>query len=332
MNLAKFHDIYGQYPFNPPEDTQPLRTILITGAGGMIGHGLAVTIREMQKIGALSTTNIFLASRRWTDHSRNFWEHATSVNLILNTEIKNLGTPPDLVIHTASPSNLTQIKSLEELLEINSGMANDILALNPGRIVYISSGEVYGGISYQESRIDSQTTASVPRNWYAIAKIRTENLLLEKENHSKTSIAIIRLFHTFGPGVKKDDGRSFADIIWAAAQGHEITLHSRGTQIRTFLYLADAIDAILKVALKESPVHDIYNIGSTEPHQIIEFARVAANLEGLKVRTIEKAEYLHSPLDSVTPTLSNIIETGWKSNIEVAQGIRLTIDWAKKNL
>ena len=332
MNLANFQDIYGKYPFNPPEYTRSPRTILITGAGGMLGHGLAVTIEKMQEMGQQRQTTIYLASRRWTERSRKFWEHNSNIILLTNTEIKSLGRSPDLVIHTASPSNFTQIKSLEELLEINFGMARDILALHPGRIVYISSGEVYGGISYHESRLDFETMTPKARNWYSMAKIKTENLLLEKKKYSTTSIAIVRLFHTFGPGVKKEDGRSFADIIWDAAQGHEITLNSSGTQTRTFLYLADAIDAILKVAVNETLVHEIYNVGSTEPHQIIEFAMIAANLEGLKVRTLEKSDYSHSHLDSVNPTLSNINETGWKANIEISQGIRLTIDWAKENL
>jgi nucleoside-diphosphate-sugar epimerase len=238
---------------------------------------------------------------------------------------------PDLVIHAASPSNFTKIKTLEELLQVNLGMTNEILSLTPKRMVFISSGEVYGGTSFRENRITKHLSPFIDRNWYPIAKMATENRLIENQDRLNTSIAIIRLFHTFGPGVKSDDGRSFADIVWAAAQGKDIVLYSAGTQKRTFLYLADAIDAILKVAFTDQVHNEIYNLGSTEPYTIAEFAQIAADLVGVSVTFKGNSEYIHSNIDAIVPQINNIYELGWHPQIELKAGLSATINWASRS-
>jgi nucleoside-diphosphate-sugar epimerase len=297
----------------------------------MLGHGLAVTMQKMQEIGLLKEMKLILSSRNWSEEAKKFWECSHSIELITNDQITKQKMSPDLVIHTASPSNFTKIKTLEELLQVNLGMTNEILSLTPKRMVFISSGEVYGGTSSSENRITRNLSPLMNRNWYPIAKIATENRLIENQDRLNTSVAIIRLFHTFGPGVKSDDGRSFADIVWAAAKGKDIVLYSAGTQKRTFLYLADAIDAILKVAFTDQVDNEIYNLGSTEPYTIAEFAQIAADLVGVSVTFERNSEYIHSNIDAIVPQINNIYELGWHPQIDLKAGLSATIDWASRS-
>jgi nucleoside-diphosphate-sugar epimerase len=331
LKLANFQDIFFRNSLNPPDIKKNPQLVLLTGASGMLGHGLAVTMQKMREIGLLKEMKLVLSSRNWSEEAKKFWECSHSIELITNDQITKQKMSPDLVIHAASPSNFTKIKTLEELLQVNLGMTNEILSLTPKRMVFISSGEVYGGTSFSESRITKHLSPLMNRNWYPIAKVATENRLIENQDRLNTSVAIIRLFHTFGPGVKSDDGRSFADIVWAAARGKDIVLYSAGTQKRTFLYLADAIDAILKVAFTDQADNEIYNLGSTEPYTIAEFAQMAADLVGVSVTFKVNSEYIHSNYDAIVPRINNIYELGWHPQIELKAGLNATIDWASRS-
>lgn len=322
---ALFGDIYLHNSVTLPKfvDEWP-KTILLTGANGMLGNGLAVALRSFQK----GNFRLILASRSWSqDYTSSI--ASSELHFITNEEISNIEETVDLVIHTASPSNITQIKSFEELEMVNLGILKRLEKLQPKKIVYISTGEVYKGGNSNELTDIGSFSIHNHRDWYPMAKLQSENSLKNYANSHDSEVDIIRLFHTFGPGVKSNDGRSFADIIWGATVKQEIVLKSLGEQTRSFLYLSDAIDGILSIALSRNKGFSITNLGSPIPVSIRSFAEIVAKLSRAKVSFHLESDFPHSPNDSIVPNVEKLMLLGWHPRVPLEEAVNLTIKWIR---
>ena len=329
-NPPDFESIFEQTPLTTRvSGTSRSNTILITGAQGMLGHGLAVAIIALNNIETVNKFQIILSSRQWSDSSTKFWKNYKNYKLINNEEIPNIKQQIDLVIHTASPSNITQIKSFEELEWANLGLLREILKLHPQKVVYISTGEVYGGGKNDEESVLSGFSKSRIRDWYPMTKLAAEDELSAFQRKHEIEVCVIRLFHTFGPGVKQNDGRSFADVLWGATLRNEISLKSKGDQVRSFLYLSDALDGIMNVAFIKRPGLNVVNLGSAIPTSILEFAKIAAEITGSKI-SFESAEtFPHSPNKTIVPCVDRLSLLGWSQRVTLENGIRRTINWIR---
>lgn len=329
---ASYQDIFvnENIVFKFKSTFQPKR-ILVTGAQGMIGNAIACSLQELRRLGLLQTTEIVLASRKWEKYSIQEYSAFSGLRLISNSEITEIGKI-DLVIHTASPSNITRIESLHQLRQANAGFISSFQKIKPERLVYLSSGEVYKGESLIEGDRSGNFSELERRDWYPIAKLEAEDRLQDLASTGELSAQIIRLFHTFGPGVKSDDGRSFADILWGAVTNGEIALKSHGEQIRTFLYLADAVTGIIAAALFTKEEFRIFNLGSDTPVSILEFAQMTARITNSKILFIGNEDYIHSPNDYIVPKISNIYDCGWAPRIDLETGIRRTANWIQNSI
>lgn len=319
-----FSDIYtkGCVSLSGSFHTFP-KTILVTGANGMLGNGLSIALRQIHN----TDSRLILCSRSWNKDSRVTIEPNSNVKFITNEEISDLKESIDLAIHAASPSNVTKINSFEELEKVNFGILKQLENLNPKKIVYVSSGEVYkGGDTEETSEIASFSRQNL-RHWYPIAKLQSEHELRLYADRQNASVSVIRLFHTFGPGVKPNDGRSFADIIWGATIKQEIVLNSSGEQIRSFLYLSDAIDGILSIALSEIQGFSITNLGSPAPVSIKSFAELVAELSKARIKYNLEGSFPHSPNNSIVPNVDKLILSGWKPQVHLEEAIGRTIKW-----
>jgi nucleoside-diphosphate-sugar epimerase len=307
------------------------KSILITGAQGMLGHGLAVAIQELRNRSFLNETRLYLSSRSWSSASSIHWKSLFECELITNDQIPLIREHVDLALHTASPSNITQIKTFEEVEHANLGILRDILKIAPEKIVYISTGEVYrGGETHEEETLGGFSRSHV-RDWYPMVKIAAENELKQIQNERELEVCVIRLFHTFGPGVKENDGRSFADVLWGATTKNEIILKSKGEQVRTFLYLSDALDGVLSLAFKQLPGFSITNLGSPTPTSIYEFAQLVGSISGATIRFDFADTFQHSPNQTIIPNVESLILKGWSPKVELAEGIQRTISWIRNS-
>lgn len=333
MFTAEFRDIFKNDDFSHNFGRQVIpRSILITGSQGMIGNAIASTLNHLIDLCAIPGARIFLASRNWSPSARSYWSRHSNIVLVENHEITKINKRIDLVIHAASPSNITKINNQNELNLANLGMLMDIYELNPLRIIYLSSGEVYRGENLREGDHSSELSPHVKRDWYPLSKLESETSLCKRSAETGTSVGVVRLFHTFGPGIKKDDGRSFADIIWGAVENRRIILHSPGNQIRTFLYLSDAVNGIIRIALRKHVGYEVANLGSTEPHSILEFASMVANVTDSEVIIKNDDGFLHSPNVSIVPTIEKMDELGWIQSVTLVEGITRTVNWVKNSI
>jgi nucleoside-diphosphate-sugar epimerase len=328
----KFEDIFGLLPdFSISSKLKP-KSILITGAQGMLGNALAKAISFLQSTGQLPDTKLILLSREWEPKVVESWKTNKSCMLMQNSSISEINFPIEIVIHTASPSNITQINSYAELYEVNIGFLKGIRELNPGKIVYISTGEVYKGETLEEGSYSKNLSKSFKRDWYPIVKLEAELELKQRSIENEFSASSVRLFHTFGPGVKKNDGRSFADILWSAVLSKEIILKSRGNQVRSFLYLSDAIDAILKIALTNESGYKVINVGSNVPVSILEFAEMVSIITKSSISFNLQSDFEHSSNNYLVPLISNLNSYNWIAKVHIVDGIKFTVNWIKNSL
>lgn len=332
LQQAGYQDIFTDEKiiFGLVSTFQPKR-ILITGAQGMVGNAIACSIQHMRSSGVLQYSELVLASRTWNKDYAQKYTTQLGIKCIGNSEIEEIGKI-DLVIHTASPSNITHIESLSQLREVNIEFIHLLRKLNPKKFIFLSSGEVYKSENLSEGSKSTNFSDGVKRDWYPIAKLEAEDTLQKLALSGEFNAHVIRLFHTFGPGVKSDDGRSFADILWRAVTRGEIALLSKGDQIRSFLYLSDAISGIISAALHENGKFQISNLGSTAPVSILEFAQMTARITGSTIKFADGGNYLHSPNDNLVPKLGNILSCGWEPQVDLETGIRRTTTWIQNSI
>lgn len=304
-------------------------TIMVTGSQGMIGNALAVYIAEAQRNNPNNAIQLILASRSWNAPTKLKWSSNVHCKLILNSEIEKISEKIDLVFHTASPSNITKIENIHELEYTNFHLLQTIIKLEPKKIVFISSGEVYqGGLSTEKplpANLDSNNT----RSFYPYVKLKAENELLKISDTTPIKVEIVRLFHSFGPGVKVDDGRSFGDLIWGATNLREIRLKSLGKQVRTYLYLADAVKALIKIGIYKNEKRSITNVGSAYPVSILDFAKEVSRISRAPLVVEIDKKFPHSPFDSVIPDIKKINLLGWTQETNLNTSINLTLQWMK---
>lgn len=325
----KFEDIFGKpHDLSISSEYEP-KSVLITGAKGMLGNGLAQTFRFLQDIGKLPNTKLFLLSRDWHPKEQELWHENKNCILIPNSSMSSINFPIEIVIHTASPSNITQISSYNDLYEANIGLLKGIQKLKPSRIVYISTGEVYKGESLPEGSHSKNLSKTFKRDWYPIVKLNAEFELRHNSLKNNFSTNIVRLFHTFGPGVKRNDGRSFADILWSASLFKEIILKSNGNQIRSFLYLSDAIEAIIKMALTNEPGCKIVNVGSDRPISILEFSKIVSTVTRSSISFDLQNDFPHSSNEFLVPVIGDINNYNWSPKVDILDGIMSTVHWIK---
>ena len=293
----------------------------------MLGGGLSIVLSNLIFEKHIKC-ELFLASRTWD--KKEVSEQPSFIKFITNEKARDKTLNFNIIIHCASPSNITKIASLEELLDLNISYLEDSISIATNKVVYISSGEVYGGKSSDALGKLVSPNLNLKRSWYPYAKLEAEKNLTRMNASGMFSLDVIRLFHTFGPGIKPDDGRSFADILYGATTSGKITMKSSGAQVRSFLYLTDAIRAILMC----TPPHHtnrVLNVGSPHPISILEFAKMVSDITGSKIEFKDDV-FEHSPFNEIIPNISELQTLGWLPEVGLQEAIERTLNWLKREL
>jgi len=248
------------------------KTVLITGASGMIGSYLCYTILKLNELYKANIKIICIIRNinKLDNYIRNNPQVIVVIEDIIN-ELK-LDCKIDYIIHAASPAS-PKIMS-EQPVETNFantiGTANTLkLAIEKHVLGYlfISSREIYGEPNpgqeiFTENGPLGQVNPLVPRNGYAEGKKAAENMCSGFKEEYNLNTKIVRLAHTYGPGMSINDGRVQADFLRNIMNNEDIILKSDGSSIRTYTYIADAIKAILLVLLSSNDI--VYNIADED--------------------------------------------------------------------
>jgi len=169
-----------------------------------------------------------------------------------------------------------------------------------------------------------------PRGVYDEAKRFGEAITMACHRSHRIDTRIVRIFNTFGPRMRLNDGRAIPAFIGQALTGAPITIFGDGTQTRSFQYITDLVEGLWR--LMQAPVNDPVNIGNPQEMSLLELAKRIIRLTG------SRSEIVFRPLPTDDPKvrqpdISRARELlGWQPRVETDEGLRLTVNWFKEKL
>ena len=318
------------------------KTILITGASGMIGSYFVYTLMKLNESYDANIKIIPLI--RNLNKLDDFVINNDNVCPIVQdvTDKIHYDGEIDYIIHAASPASPKIMKELpvETNFANTIGTANTLILANEKKVegyLFISSREIYGKPIFNEEYFTEESFGFidqlVPRNAYAEGKKAAENMCVGFNKEYGLNVKIVRLAHTYGPGMSIYDGRVQADFLKNLVHGDNIKLKSDGSSIRTYTYVADAINAMFKVILNSKDI--VYNV-SDENNKISirELAYIVASLDNLKVvfEIEDEDNQSYAPFKFGILSSDKIKkELNWKSKYSLKNGFKRTYDFLKLN-
>lgn len=237
----------------------------------------------------------------------------------------------DIVIHAASPASPRSHSDSGSVFEANVLLTQRALeSVRPGGVfIFLSSAEVYGRLGAKPALESGEIYPELfgVRSFYPLAKLVGESIALSRND---VRAVVFRVFHTFGPGLRKDDGRSFADILWGAIVEGQIGLLSEGSAMRSFLPLSDFISGVMHAVSNEA-MQGLFNLGSPDAISILDFANEVAKISKVRVVRLSKmpASYVHSPIDYLVPDVSKLEAFGWNRKVNLGEAIHKTLSWIR---
>lgn len=261
------------------------KTVLVTGATGLIGQNLVKTLLKASdelngSIRILAVVrNLEKAKKIFSD----VWDKIQFINCDITNPI-NIDFPVHYIIHAASEtaSKFFIDKPVETIRTAVLGTYNTLMLAKEKKVdryIYLSTMEIYGSPSTDEKINEAHGTnldTTSVRSCYPESKRLCESLCVSFMKEWNIPINIVRLTQTFGPGVSYNDGRVFAEFARCAIEKRDIVLHTTGETKRSYLYTQDAVNAILIVATRGAP-GQAYNAANESTYcSILEMAELVA--------------------------------------------------------
>lgn len=239
----------------------------------------------------------------------------------------------DLIFHLASPASPVDYERMPlETLAANSIGTRRLLELataNGARFVYASTSEVYGDplVHPQPESYWGNVDPVGPRACYDEAKRFGEALVTNWRRIHRVEAAIVRIFNTYGPGMRVNDGRAIPELLGAALAQRHLTVHGDGRQTRSFMFVDDLVEGLLHVAFDPDLDGLIVNVGNPDEVTIEELAQRVAALAGGD-STIRYVPARPGDPRQRRPDITLIRERyGWTPKIPLDVGLRRTFDW-----
>ncbi len=238
----------------------------------------------------------------------------------------------DFVYHFASPASpIDYLRLPLHTLKVGSYGTHHALGLakqHRARFVTASTSEVYGDpqVHPQPESYWGHVNPIGPRGVYDEAKRYAEALTMAYHRQQGVDTAIVRIFNTYGPRMRPHDGRAIPTFLRQALQDRPITVFGDGSQTRSFCYVSDLIEGIIRLA--ESGVHQPVNIGNPNEFTLLELARTVIEVTGSRSEIVFEALPTDDP-HVRQPDISLARELlGWDPTVELRDGLRRTLDAA----
>jgi len=242
---------------------------------------------------------------------------------------------PDIAIHLASLAGVqTIINNPFETIQVNlfgsNNLISAILKSSVKKVIYTSTSEVYGPTAYQLSEEQNTVQGSPyhPRWSYATSKLFAEHLFVSMEREYGIPVAICRLFNIYGP--RQIGEGAINNFIRAAIENKPLHIFGTGTEIRAWCYITDCIQGISLITGKGK---GIYNIG--HPYEGLTSYALALKIKELsksKSKLIFKPASSYSDVAIRVPNIQKLQKLGYKPTVNLAEGLKNTIDWHRKTL
>ncbi|MGC4043706.1 MAG: SDR family oxidoreductase [Armatimonas sp.] len=252
------------------------------------------------------------------------------------SESINVDGPLDYVFHMASPASPVDFMTVPvEIMMVNSNGTHNALKVaqaNNATFLMASTSEVYGDplVHPQPEEYWGNVNPIGVRGVYDESKRFAEALIFAYRRKYAVDTRVFRIFNTYGPRMRLDDGRVVPNFIGQALRGEPITVYGDGTQTRSFCYVADLIDGIYRLSQADSSVSGPINIGNPTERTMTEFA------QEIKRLTESPSEIVYMPLPTADdpkqrrPDNTKAKEIlGWEPQVSLEDGLRQTIAYFK---
>ncbi len=307
-----------------------MKRVLITGAAGFLGSHLCDRfIKEGYHV--LAMDNLITGDLKNIEHlfkleHFEFYHHDVSKFVHVPGEL-------DYILHFASPASpIDYLKIPIQTLKVSSLGTHNLLGLakaKKARILVASTSEVYGDPMVHPQTEDywGNVNPIGPRGVYDEAKRFMEAMTMAYHTYHNVETRIIRIFNTYGPRMRLNDGRVLPAFIGQALRGEDLTMFGDGTQTRSFCYVDDLVEGIYRL-LKSDYVYPV-NIGNPQEITIKEFGEEIIKLTG----TSQKLISLPLPQDDPKQRKPDITKAreilGWEPKVQRSEGLKITYEYFK---
>ncbi len=306
------------------------KRVLITGGAGFLGSHLCDRfLKEDYQVVAMD--NLITGDLRNIEHlfkhpDFEFYHHDVS---------KFVHVPGELhyILHFASPASpIDYLKIPIQTLKVGSLGTHNLLGLarvKKSRILVASTSEVYGdpNVHPQTEEYYGNVNPVGPRGVYDEAKRFQEAMTMAYHTYHGLETRIVRIFNTYGPRMRLNDGRVLPAFIGQALRGEDLTIFGDGSQTRSFCYVDDLIEGIYRLLLSDYPYP--VNVGNPDEITIGDFAEEIVKLTGTK----QKVVYHPLPKDDPKQRQPDITKAkkilGWTPKVSRKEGLKITYDYFK---
>ena len=307
-----------------------VKRVLITGAAGFLGSHLCDRfIKEGCHV--IGMDNLITGDLKNIEHlfklkEFEFYHHDVS-------KFIHVTGPLDYILHFASPASpIDYLKIPIQTLKVGSLGTHNCLGLalaKKARILVASTSEVYGDplVHPQNEEYWGNVNPVGPRGVYDEAKRFQEAMTMAYHTFHNVETRIVRIFNTYGPRMRLNDGRALPAFIGQALRGEDLTVFGDGSQTRSFCFVSDLVEGIYRLLMSDyaQPV----NIGNPDEISLKAFAEEIIKLTG----TSQKIVYKELPTDDPKQRQPDITRAkqilGWEPQVSRAEGLKITYDYFK---
>ncbi|MCR9248114.1 MAG: SDR family oxidoreductase [bacterium] len=301
--------------------------ILITGAAGFLGSHLCDRfLKEGYEV--VGMDNLITGDLRNLEHL--FPEAAFS---FYNHDVSNFIHVPgalDYILHFASPASpIDYLKIPIQTLKVGSLGTHNCLGLakaKNARILVASTSEVYGDpmVHPQTEEYWGNVNPVGPRGVYDEAKRFQEAMTMAYHTYHGVETRIIRIFNTYGPRMRLNDGRVLPAFIGQALRGEDLTVFGDGSQTRSFCFVDDLVEGIYRLLHSDYPYP--VNIGNPDEITILQFAEEIIKLTGTTQKIVHKPLPKDDPTQRQPDITKARAELGWEPKVARAEGLKITYE------
>ena len=305
-----------------------MKRILVTGGAGFIGSHLCERLLNMGHE-VVCLDNFFTGSKQniihlLDNHDFELIRHDITMPVYLEVdEIYNLACP-------ASPVHY-QYNGIKTIKTSVMGAINTLglAKRTKSKILQASTSEIYGDptVHPQPEQYWGNVNTLGPRACYDEGKRCAETLFMNYHNQNKVRIKIVRIFNTYGPRMSSDDGRVISNFIVQALKGNDITIYGDGTHTRSFQYVDDLIDGLIKLMDTPDTFTGPVNLGNPVDISVNDLAQMIIRMTGSKSKII----YLSLPEDDPKQRKPDITlarkELNWEPEVGLEDGLARTIEY-----
>lgn len=303
--------------------------ILVTGGAGFIGSHLCGRLLD-EGHEVLCLDNFFTGSKAniapfFGNPKFEMIRHDVTEPILLEVDrIFNLACPASPVHYQYNPVKTIKTNVMGTINML--GLAKRVRA----RILQASTSEVYGDpvVHPQAEEYWGNVNPIGIRSCYDEGKRVAETLMMDYHRQNGVDIRIIRIFNTYGPRMALNDGRVVSNFIVQALRGEDITVFGDGLQTRSFCYIDDLVEGMIRMMYREGITGPV-NLGNPAETTILEFARRISGLTGSKSKIIFRDLPSDDPKQRQPDITLAVEKLGWKPEVALETGLKKTIDYFK---